>query len=156
MKNTSGPRLRAAALLLLVAGFGFFMGIIADRLVLGRFAAAAERGPESPRLGVILRSDEGGFPPPPRRGRVIRFGPPEELVEELDLTPEQRAGLERILAGDQAAIRRITSELEPSIREIIEGSRQKIGQILTEEQMERWDELSVRRRRVFNEERERD
>lgn len=155
MKNTSGPRLRAVALLLLVAGFGFFMGIIADRLVLGRVAAAAEAGPGSPRLGVILRSDEGGSPRPPGR-RVIRLGPPQELVEELDLTPEQRVELERILADDQAAIRRITSQLEPSIRDIIEGSRQKIEKVLTEEQMERWDELSVRRRRVFHEEVEHD
>lgn len=151
MKNTSGPRLRAAALLLLVAGFGFFTGIIADRLVLGRVAAAAERAPESPRLGVILRSDEAGSPPR-RGGRVIRVGPPEELMEELDLTPEQRLEVETILADDQAAIRRITSQLEPSIREIIEGSRRKIEQVLTEEQMARWDELSIRRRRVFREE----
>lgn len=139
MTKSLSPRFRAMVLLVLVAGLGFVAGVATDRLLLARSARAADA--RAPRVRV------GDAPVPPASGRrLVGIPRPEEIAEELDLTAEQRAELERILAADQAALREVMARVEPSMAAIIEQSRRKIERILTDEQRARWHEFSTRYR----------
>lgn len=149
MSNATNPRFTAAALLLLVAGLGFIAGILADRLILSRPASAAEVDPQTAREGVrvLIRGDDSPGVGAQRRIGIVL---PERLADELDLTAEQQAEIERILREDREAIRELTEQFHPSLVAVIERSRQRILEVLTEEQAARWPELPAMqmRRRV--------
>lgn len=145
LNTTIGPRLRAFLLLLLVAVASFFVGVVTDRLLLGS-AGLAEPGPEAQRGRILVRGDDGDGPRQPGL-RVIRLGLPEQLAEELDLSPEQRSEIERILAEDQAALRAEMERMEPVLAEIIESSRRRISEVLTDEQVVLWRESEAFRLR---------
>jgi hypothetical protein len=145
MNAARHARVIAAVLLVLVAGTGFAAGVFTERMLhartdeVGQTAAAAPEG-----VRILLR----GRDPLPADG-VRRFGLllPERLAEELDLTPEQQAEIERILREDQAAIRDITGRFEPALVTVIERSRQRIHDVLTDEQIARWHAMPVLRLR---------
>jgi hypothetical protein len=139
----ASQRLRASALLVLVAGAAFVAGIAADRVV---FTPTVSPDPAPEGRRVILRGDPDAGPRPPGL-RAIRLGLPDQLAEELDLTPEQRERIERILAEDQAALRAVMEQMEPALAEVIENSRQRIQEVLTDEQAARWRESQVIRLR---------
>jgi hypothetical protein len=142
MGNGLSPRMRAAALLLLVGGFGFVAGILADRLVLSHFAFAAATGPEGRQPGqvaVLMGGDPAGPGPDSEGRRMVRLGLPQQS-DELELTDEQQAEIERILAEDQAELRAVMEQFEPTMRAIIERSRERIYEVLTAEQIARWHE----------------
>lgn len=131
-------------MLVLVAAASFVAGMAADRVLLAP-AATPESAPETVRR-VILRGDDG--PGAPQQGlRAIRLGLPEQLAEELDLTPEQRQRIETILAEDQAALRAVMERIEPALAEVVENSRRRIQEVLTDEQAAQWRESQVIRLR---------
>lgn len=127
---------------MLVAAASFVAGVVVDRALLTP-AAAPDPAPEAVRR-VILRGENG--PGGPGQGlRAIRLGLPEQLAEELDLTPEQRERIERIIAEDQAALRAVMERIEPALAEVVENSRRRIQEVLTDEQAVRWRESQVLR-----------
>lgn len=142
---TVGTRLRAGLLLLLVGGTGFVGGLLVERLVLsGPLPSDADPAAWTERPVTIIRGAGDDVQP---GQRLFRLGLPQELAEELDLTDEQRAEIERIVAEDQAALRAVTAELEPTMRAIIDRSRERIQAVLTDEQREGWVESRVLRLR---------
>jgi hypothetical protein len=147
MNTTSGTQARAAALLVLVAAFGFVAGIITDRLVLSGTPAVAADAPAAPdEFRVLLRGRDAPAANGERRFGVIML--PERLAGQLDLTPAQQAEIERILAEDQAVMRELTEQFHPRLAQLVERTRQRIAEVLTEEQRERWHELPVMRIRA--------
>jgi hypothetical protein len=146
MMKTPGPRLRAAALLVLVTAVGFTAGVISDRLLFAPPALTAGAAPETPpqRVTVLLR-DQDAPPPGPRAFRLVL---PGQLAAQLDLSARQQAEIERILADDQAELRRLTEQFEPALTAVIERSRQRIEDVLTDEQREQWQAMPVRRLRT--------
>jgi hypothetical protein len=137
VSRTTSSRYGAAALLFLVAGFGFVAGIFADRLVLSRPASAVVVDPQTAREGVrvLIRGTDS-----PAAGEERRIGIllPERPAEDLDLTAAQQAEIERILAEDREAIRELTEQFHPRLLAAVERSRQRILEVLTEEQAARW------------------
>jgi hypothetical protein len=136
MSNRTRVRLVAALLLLLVAASGFAVGLFTERVFLDPPVMAAPAPPAAPEgVRILLRGQDTLAGDGVRRFGVLL---PERMAEALDLTPEQTAEIERILREDQAAIRELTEQFEPALVALIERSRQRIHDVLTEEQIERW------------------
>jgi hypothetical protein len=138
VSNATRARLVAGALLVLVAGAGFAGGILTERLLLAQQPAprVAATGPAaSEGVRILLR---GESPSAEGEGRRIRVMLPGQMAAELGLTPEQQAEIERILAEDQTAIRRLTDNLEPALVSVVQRSRQRIYDVLTDDQIARW------------------
>jgi Spy/CpxP family protein refolding chaperone len=137
MTNATRSRMIAALVLALAAGAGFATGLATDRVLLARGVEAPPPATDPPGEGIriLLRGadtlPQGG----PRR---IRMMLPAQMGEHLELTPEQQSAIERIVREEQAALREITDQLQPALRAVIERSRERIEQVLTEEQVARW------------------
>jgi Spy/CpxP family protein refolding chaperone len=144
MTTITRARLIAAALIVLVAAVGFAAGVITERVVFATPAAApaAEDAPATDGFRMIMRGER---PMARGEGPRFRFMLPGRLASELDLSAEQQAAIEQILAEDQAAIRALTDELRPALIAVVEGSRQRIHDVLTDEQKARWQALPPRR-----------
>lgn len=145
MTPTTRSRILAGALLLLVASTGFVTGMITERYVVAGRAGAPPGGPmmlRTERTTVIRVADSvvaiAGAP------RVLRLRLPEQLARDLELTRDQQARIEAILAEDQAALRALMDSVEPSITAIIESSRSRILQVLTPEQIRSWRGRPIR------------
>lgn len=117
------PRLVAALVLALVAVSGVLCGVALDRLVLS----------------------------PHWRGRAWAFGPrgarsPEELrreartrfARELQLTPDQSARIDTIMAHQLVRMRAIRDSVRPSLDSVIVDTRRQIEAVLTPEQRQRF------------------
>jgi len=142
MVSAMGRARRVAGLLLaLVAGAAFTGGVIAERVVLAQreLPPAADDVRPPPGMRVLIRGDDEAMPDGERR---VRFMLPGHLAQELELTPEQQARMEAILAEDQAAMREIMARMEPELHAVVERSRQRIMEVLTEEQADRWQAMS--------------
>jgi hypothetical protein len=136
--SSTRTRLIATSLLVLVAGAGFAAGIVAERFLIGSPAPALTADtPPRDGIRIMLR----GETPAEGAGGVQRFIHLPGLAEALDLTAEQQAAIERILLEDQAAIRDMTNELEPALVAVVERSRQRIHEVLTDEQIARWQAM---------------
>jgi hypothetical protein len=137
------PRLRAVTLLALVGGVGMVGGILIDRLWLAEAGQGGDpqSGPSAP-VAVIRSQGEG---PPARGVRIVRLGLPEQLAEDLQLSEGQKAEIERIVAEHQEELRATMAEFEPSFQDIVRRSRERIEEVLNEEQAARWRESAVLR-----------
>jgi Spy/CpxP family protein refolding chaperone len=138
MTNATRTRMIAALVLALAAGAGFATGLATDRVLLARGVEApppATDPPPAEGIRILLRGadtiPEGG----PRR---IRMMLPAQMGEDLELTPEQQRTIERIVREEQAALRELTEQFQPALRAVIERSRERIEEVLTEEQVARW------------------
>jgi Spy/CpxP family protein refolding chaperone len=138
MNNATRSRMIAGLVLALAAGAGFATGLATDRVLLARGADAAPP-PTDPRPGegmrVLLRGPDTVTEAGPRRIRVLL---PAQMGEDLGLTPEQQRAIERIVGEEHAALRELTDQLQPALRAVIERSRERIEEVLTEEQVARW------------------
>jgi hypothetical protein len=138
MTNATRSRMIAALMLALAAGAGFATGLVTDRVLLAGAVEApppATDPPPGEGIRILLRGPdtlpEGG----PRR---IRMMLPAQMGEDLELTPEQQRAIERIVREEQATLRALTDQLQPALRGVIERSRERIEEVLTEEQVARW------------------
>jgi Spy/CpxP family protein refolding chaperone len=138
MTNTTRSRMIAALMLALAAGAGFATGLATDRVLLARGAEAAPAATDPPPgegIRILLRGPdtlpEGGQ-------RRIRMMLPAQMGEDLELTPEQQRAIERIVGEEHAAFRELTDQFQPALRAVIERSRERIEEVLTEEQVARW------------------
>lgn len=69
------------------------------------------------------------------------------LDRELDLTAEQRRQLREILADSRREAEALRRDLAPRLREVMERGDERIRELLTPEQRERFDELRRHHRR---------
>lgn len=67
-------------------------------------------------------------------------------LDALDLTPAQRERIERILATSQARTDRALAEVLPRLQAVVDSVDAQIGEVLTEEQRVRLQE--IRRTRI--------
>jgi Spy/CpxP family protein refolding chaperone len=128
----------AAFVLALAAGAGFATGLATHR-VLQAGSAEATAPPAGPQPGEGIRILLRGADTLPEGGpRRIRMMLPAQMGEDLELTAEQQRAIERIVREEQAALRELTDQLQPALRAVIERSRERIEEVLTEEQVARW------------------
>jgi|SRR5690606_34473392 len=128
------PVTRAAILLTLVAALGFLAGIAVDRLLIERAANTVEPTWTRPR---------------PQSGWMRRPGPgpryADQLARDLDLSPEQKAEIERILADQREETQALMNEFHPRFRALVGETRRRIDAVLTPEQRARLDEIQRER-----------
>jgi Spy/CpxP family protein refolding chaperone len=122
-----GVRAQAIVVLALVAALGALVGILADRLLAEQNPTPAAAPPAGG--GAFRGRGRPEFFP---RGGPLRFI--EQLSEELELTPAQRAAIDSIVAEERARVRQLTAEVQPRFRQIAEQTRTRIDQVLTAEQ----------------------
>ena len=122
MKPALGPRAQAVLILAFVAMAGAFIGILGDRYVARQ---RAEAGPADVGRGAIPR---GAMVP------GMRYG--EGLATRLDLSAEQRAQIDSILAQDRLRARELTRQFQPQFRSLAEETRARVEAVLTAEQRE--------------------
>lgn len=122
MRPSLGPRAQVVLILALVATLGALLGILGDRFV------AARRAAETPLMM--------GRTPPMRGGPTqgARYG--ESLATRLDLSAEQRARIDSILAEDRVRARELTRQFQPQFRQLAEQTRERVEAVLTPEQLE--------------------
>jgi Spy/CpxP family protein refolding chaperone len=61
---------------------------------------------------------------------------------DLDLTPEQRECIDRILKDSQERTRKLMEPVAPRLREEFQKTKEEFRAVLTPEQLKRFDELS--------------
>src|SRR5215467_5762887 len=86
--------------------------------------------------------------PHPNPNRSIPTAPGLTRVEflrraerELDLTPEQRAKTDKLIADSQERTKKIMEPVAPKIREQLNQTRDQFRALLTPEQLTRFDEM---------------
>lgn len=89
----------------------------------------------------------GGSPPPePGHGRgpwaLVSGRFLERLNHELDLTPEQRDEIERLVLQSRRELEELRSELRPRVEESMRQTRDRIREVLTAEQARIFDEMA--------------
>ena len=68
------------------------------------------------------------------------------LDREVQLTPEQRAEIEQIIAGSQERLRELWDPVAPKVREEYRSTRRQIASLLTTEQKEALEKARKERR----------
>lgn len=93
-----------------------------------RETARPERGPGTTR------------PPQPGSPAGLRMDFLKRMQRELDLSPEQRQRIDKILKEHQEEIKKITEPIQPDIQEQIQAARDEFLEVLTPEQRARFEE----------------
>lgn len=141
---TARTRLISTAVLLLVLGTGFVLGLAWDRRPSGPLSD--ERASEARRNGS--HGDRGGGRDGDRR-RLI--------VDRVDLTPSQQARVDSIVGAHREDLkelqREFRSEYGPRHRELVQRTRTAIRAVLTPAQRELYDSLLARHDRKDDERR---
>jgi hypothetical protein len=138
MNTATRSRMIAGLVLAMAAGAGFATGMATDRVLLARgpdTVAAPSRQPPTEGIRILLRGQDSL---PGERHRRMRVMLPAQMGEDLGLRADQQREIERIVREEQAAIRELTEELQPALLSVIERSRERIQEVLTEEQRARW------------------
>lgn len=133
---TGSPRAFAAALLAVAFLTGVLGGVVFDRWVLLPPRMQAWRG------AMERMHDRGHGERLP--GFQGRFG--QKLLDELDLSADQRERAESLLAQQHRRSRAIMDRARPELRAIAESTHAELRAILTPEQMARLEELEKERR----------
>lgn len=129
-----GARGQAVLVLALVAALGALLGILGDRYI------ATQRAVDSRPL---LERTDG-----PRGGMMtgMRYG--EGLAARLDLSDDQRARIDSILADNRTRARELTARYQPQFRELAEETRRSVEAVLTAEQQAELRALREQRMRA--------
>jgi len=103
--------------------------------------------------GLLVRNVErAGFRRPQRAGGVVRPAQPpspgvmrieflRRVQQELDLTPEQREPIDRILKNGQERMKELMETVEPRRREEFKRTLEEFRAVLTPEQRQRFDAI---------------
>jgi Spy/CpxP family protein refolding chaperone len=73
----------------------------------------------------------------------------ERLDQLLELTPDQKARIDEIRRESRADAEALHEEMLPKVREHMERTRQRIEEVLTPEQREKFTELASKHRAHF-------
>lgn len=140
MRLALSSRAQALLLLGLAAALGALLGIMGDRII-----SAQGSGPQE-------RVMSG---PPPRGGMPSALRYTEGLAARLDLTAEQRAQIDSILAEERVRAREVTRRFQPQFRAIAQETRARVEAVLTPEQRAQLDSLRDQRMRRLDADRPR-
>ena len=110
--------------------------------LVGLFALGTVAGGLGAHLYYARALDRPPAPPPFFGGRM---GP--RLERQLDLSPEQGEQLRQILDETRTEAEALRRDLAPRIRQVMERSEERIGEILTPEQRERFEQIRRGHRR---------
>ncbi len=110
---------------------GMSLGVLLDRFVLARSGIFSGQSRED--RGASHRSREER-----RRGYL------EKLSTELDLSPEQKASLEKVLKANREKTHDFFKESRGAYAKLREGFRDEVRILLTSEQQERFNEILAR------------
>jgi Spy/CpxP family protein refolding chaperone len=102
-----------------------------------------------------LRSLEENSPPPPMENHehsqrelprpplvdVLGKKFSQQLDEKLQLTPEQKTNIQKIIAGGQDKNHAIWTNVAPQMREVIQDVHREVREQLTPEQQKQFEEL---------------
>ena len=148
MSMEQGTRTRLATILILflILATGAVLGIALDRRIEARSPSASEASPQ----------DEAEGEESPRRRSLI--------VEQVGLSPEQKAKVDSIVAHYRQEMRDLQDELQaelqqaytPRYRGLLEETREEIKGVLTPDQRMEYDSLLVEHDRRRDERRDRD
>jgi Spy/CpxP family protein refolding chaperone len=99
--------------------------------------------------GVLLDKRLGTLPPPPvspalPAQRLELMG---RMNRQLNLTPPQREIIEQIFHESRERIRKLRETVEPKVKEETRLVRERIRQVLTPEQLRKFDQLMDQRSR---------
>jgi Spy/CpxP family protein refolding chaperone len=142
------PRALAAVLIACAIAFGGVSGIVFDRLVLlPRAGYAGEVTPVADTVASQTGERRAQHHGMPGAGRPSGERYLLHLETELDLSPDQRERVARILKEQQELVMEITRESRPRIRAVADDTRAAIREVLTPEQWERFQEIRQNRDR---------
>lgn len=154
MEQGTRTRLATILILLLILATGAVLGIAADRRLEARSQSASEASlqDEAGQSGEDEAEDEES----PRRRRLI--------VEQVGLSPEQKAQVDSIVAHYRQEMRDLQDELKvelrqaytPRYRGLLEETREEIRGVLTPDQRMEYDSLLVEHDRRRDQRRDRD
>jgi Spy/CpxP family protein refolding chaperone len=134
-----GPRTQAVLVLALVGTIGALLGILGDRVIAGQRSAAVTG--ETPRMS------------PPRGGMMPAMRYSERLADRLDLSADQRARIDTILAEEQVHARALAQEFQPQFRALAEQTRIRVESVLTAGQREQMRAMRQQRMRRMGDQR---
>jgi len=80
-------------------------------------------------------------PPQPTVAGVMRLDFLRRMERELDLKPDQRERVDKILKEGQERTKRIMEPLEPELHEVVERAREEFLAVLTPDQKARFDQI---------------
>jgi Holliday junction resolvase-like predicted endonuclease len=109
----------------------FGTGVVTGGLLVRHLEPA--RGRRVQRAGDMVR------PAPPPSAGVMRFEFLRRMERELDLTPEQREPIDKVLKEGQERMRNLMETLEPRRREELRRTMEEFRASLTPEQQQRFD-----------------
>lgn len=119
-------RILGAILLAVVFVGGAFSGAAVDRLIV-------DGGGERPARVEPCRDDD-------------RDRDRGHLIDQIDLTPEQRARVDQILERRRTQLDSFWVQARPQLRAIIDATQEEIRAIMTPEQRAQYDRLRAERR----------
>jgi len=156
MSMEQGTRTRLATILILflILATGAVLGVALDRRIEARSPSASEASPQD-EAGPS-GEDEAEGEESPRRRHLI--------VEQVGLSPEQKAQVDSIVAHYRQEMRDLQDELQaelqqaytPRYRGLLEETREEIKGVLTPDQRMEYDSLLVEHDRRRDERRDRD
>ncbi|MBA3658777.1 MAG: hypothetical protein H0W67_04200 [Gemmatimonadales bacterium] len=130
-------RSKAALVLVLLTVAGLLAGVALDRFVLqrGHGDGGARRGPDLVR------------PVSPEQEVAMRRGFSRRLTRQLDLTRDQQARVDAILAGQAGEWRRLRADVRPRLERIFASFRDSMDTVLRPEQRVRFHQMRRERHR---------
>lgn len=154
MEQGTRTRLATILILLLILATGAVLGIAADRRLETRNQSASEASLQD-EAGPSGEEEAEGEESP-RRRRLI--------VEQVGLSPEQKAQVDSIVAHYRQEMRDLQDELQvelrqaytPRYRGLLEETREEIRGVLTPDQRMEYDSLLVEHDRRRDQRRDRD
>jgi cell division protein FtsB len=113
-------------------------------LALLLFASGLAAGAGATALLIVRRAQATIQQPERMPARLARH-----LGRRLDLSPEQSARVQAILAERQAALQEIRSRCQPEMEAELDRIEREVAAVIEGEQVERWERLFRRLRRAW-------
>ena len=117
---------RRISLVVLATVVTFTMGVVAGSSLMRRTASQVQA-------------------PPPAHPFLHRFETTRRAVDQVQLTPEQRARIDEIIRNNQELIADYFRILEPDVQQVFRKMRDSIREELTPDQRQRFEDLLKRR-----------
>ena len=130
---------------LVIFSTGAITGAVVARKTLPSTPETSWRASATNRMGQAFRPPD----------RLMRKDFVRRIQSELELTPEQADQMEAIVQESQARTRQLWEQVAPQLRAEFKATQERIQEVLTPEQEQRFEELMKKRRPTRHEERDR-
>ena len=111
----------------------FGTGVVTGGLLVRHAERGRDRRPQ--------RVSDAARPAQPTSAGVMRIEFLRRMERELDLTPEQREPIDKVLKEGQERMKKLMETVEPRRREEFKRTMEEFRAVLTPEQRKRFDEL---------------